>query len=260
MTLPPRALLGAWLAVALLSPSPVTAQQPLSPADAHRVAQIARIRQSVVQLRIERPAPAAGKRAAADADFDKALRQLFEPAGRRPETGSGFVVDAGRGLVLTAAHLAAPAARLTLVLPDGGERPARVASIDTRRGVAVLAFDGASPPALPVSARRALPGESGVIVGWLGTLGAPMALSAMVMGDAPAKAVEVYLPPAAVDYVALDVALPDGGFGGAPVVDGSGAVVGLVAAIARSGYGAGSFSLMIPGDSLTASVAAAASR
>ena len=87
-----------------------------------------------------------------------------------------------------------------------------------------------------------------------------LALEGMVTGPIPGAGSKSWQAPAFVDYVALDIAIPSGSFGGSPVLDRSGKVVGLVSAIYGRGYGAGSLTLMIPGHQIAPLVGELAAR
>src|SRR5262249_46910931 len=82
------------------------------------------------------------------------LEQLF---GRRPRPGgvslgSGVIIDGGRGVVLTNAHVVANAARIKVELADGRSFRARVLGADRTFDLAVLRLQepGGTLPALPM--------------------------------------------------------------------------------------------------------------
>ena len=165
-----------------------------------------------------------------------------------------------RGLVLTAAHIVAGATALRVALSDGSERDASVAGVDEEYGIALVRVAGPLPAALELSAREASAGETAMIVGFMLPARSVLALEGMVTGPIPGPATKSSLAPALVDYVALDIAIPSGSFGGSPVLDRSGKVVGLVSAIYGRGYGAGSLTLMIPGRQIAPLVGELAAR
>lgn len=213
---------------------------------------------SVVRVKAKpRPAspsaPARGKR-------DPAIENIFSSIVPKPkdQEGTGFVVDQSAGLVLTAAHIVAKAGEVTVELPGTGVRAATVAGIDEESGIALLRVSGALPPALAFTERALVPGEAAMIVGWMLPAGSVLALEGMVMGEIPAVSDEPTAPPLA-DYVALDAVIPNGGFGGSPVLDREGKVVGFVSAIYGRTYGPGALTLIIPSRGVPALIDALAS-
>lgn len=183
-----------------------------------------------------------------DRKIEEALRRLPEkfPIGQRRQEGSGFVIDAGRGLILTAAHIVAGDEPLTLVLPDGSERPAERVGVDPDGGIAVLRSEGLGLPELPLATRQARTGEATLVVGWMIPLRTILATEGMVTGAVPAGTITSSQAPPSVAYVVLDNLLPNGGFGGSPVVDRSGEVLGLISALYGRDYGRDALTLVIP--------------
>ena len=245
---------GALAALLLLAAAPASAQPGID--DSDRIALIERVRASVVQVKSApppRPEPSQRRRdvdrsrdsKADDARdfFDRLTSQL---GGPKPQEGSGFVVDSARGLVLTASHIVARTGGISVILPDGSERPAALAGIDEESGIALLKVGGAPLPQLELSPREARAGESALVAGWMIPLKSLLPLQGMVTGPAPGAVAGSESAPALVDYVALDLAIPNGGYGGAPVLDRSGKVIGMVSVIYGRGYGPGSLTLMIP--------------
>ena len=238
---------GALAALFILIAATAAAQPATE--DGERIALVEQVKQSVVHVKAApppakpRPKPARGR----DPKFDQYLETMLSGLDQpKPQEGSGFVVDSRAGLILTAAHIVAGGGAVRVALPDGSERDAAVAGVDEETGIALLRVAGALPPALALSARDALAGETAMLVGWMLPLKSVLALEGMVTGAVPGAGAHNAAAPALVDYVALDIAIPNGGFGGAPVVDRSGKVVGLVSAIFGRDYGAGSLTLMIP--------------
>jgi S1-C subfamily serine protease len=62
------------------------------------------------------------------------------PVPREP-SGSGVVIDAARGLVLTNNHVVQDAAQVVVVLGNGRERPARQVLRDPKSDLALVAID-----------------------------------------------------------------------------------------------------------------------
>ena len=242
--------LGGLLLLAMMVATEPALAQPADADDSARIALIERVSASVVHVRAEPgPAPpssppAKTSRKGKDVDFEALLRRM-EGRVPRHEEGSGFVVDSRRGLILTAAHIVARSKTLTVRLPDRTERAAQLVGIDEDSGFALLRVGGPQLPSLLLGDRDPRAGETALIVGWMIPLKSVMAVEGMVMGRAPGAG-QARLAPLLADYVAIDAVIPNGGFGGSPVVDRNGAVIGFVSAIFGQGYGPGSVTLIIP--------------
>ena len=246
----------------MLAPAPAIAQS--AEEEAARIALIARIKPSVVQVKaLAPPRPAAAKdskKRSGDMTVDDFFATMRGKLGvPRPQEGSGFVVDSERGLILTAAHIVAGNSKVRVVLADGSERDAAVVAADDRAGIALLRVAGGVPPALELSASEPRAGERALLLGWMIPLKSVLAFETMVTGPAPGAADKSPEAPS-VDYVALDVAIPNGGFGGGPVVGRDGKVIGVVSAIYGTSYGPGALTLIIPGAQIAPRLASLVAR
>lgn len=240
---PALLLAGALLAAIALGSS--ASAQGVAAEDRDRVELIDRVAKSVVHVRVEQETPAVvGTPASTDRELEALLDKYAGRRARKPEEGSGFVIDSARRLVLTAAHIVDNAKSITVGLPGGGTDPAQVVGIDPEGGIALLRA-ATELPALALADREPKPGETALIVGWMIPLKSVMPVEGMVMGAAPAVDDSPAAPPFA-RYVALDAVIPNGGFGGSPVLDQSGKVIGMVSAIYGRDYGPGSLTMMIP--------------
>ena len=234
----------------LVAIAPPLRAQSTSAEDRDRVALIERVSRSVVWVRTiaedpPAPTPPAKTRTKPPAFDVSDFQRIFRGGQPKREEGSGFVIDGERGLILTAAHLVDRSKTVTVGLPGGGEVPAQIVGIDQDGGFALLRVMGAKLPPLQFAARDAKAGESAMVVGWMIPLKSVMPIEGMVMGPAPGAAQHAAASLLA-DYVALDAIIPNGGFGGSPVVDRSGAVIGFVSAILGRDYGTAAVTLMIP--------------
>jgi len=159
---------------------------------------------------------------------------LIEPNGPRPSRdpgGSGVVIDAARGLVLTNDHVIQGASRVVVVLGDGRERPAKQAWRDPKSDLALLNVD-------PAGLVQADWGDSdGLDTGdWVLAVGQPFGLSGtvtagIVSGKARGIGMALY-----EDLIQTDAAINPGNSGG-PLVNLRGEVVGINTAIKTSGGG-----------------------
>ncbi len=167
------------------------------------------------------------------------LRQMTDQAAEpMREEGSAFIFDSARGLAITSDHIVARSATVSVVLPDGREKPAEVVGLDEETGIAILRIKDAALPALPLATKRLRAGENALIVGKMIPFGTILASQGMVMGDAFGPDTERGQLPALSEFFALDNLLPNGGMGGGPAVNLKGEVVGLVSATyGLRGYG-----------------------
>lgn len=142
--------------------------------------------------------------------------------------GTGFVwtTEPTRTIVVTAAHVVANAATVTLIAPDGTSHSARVLSRDTRRDVAVLEASAmVGIAALPRGESRTLPLGTGLLaLGFaLGDelLGDPTVTRGVLSGRRTFDGVQ---------YLQTDTALNPGVSGG-PLLNDQSAVVGMAVGV-----------------------------
>jgi S1-C subfamily serine protease len=164
--------------------------------------------------------------------------------GQEGGTGSGVVIDPA-GYVLTNNHVVAPAAdangaQIEAIFHDGTRAPARIVGRDPKTDLAVVKVDVANPVVATIGSSARLVVGDGVIAigspfGLVGTVtdGIVSALDRPVRLDgsgADANAV--------IDAIQTDAAINPGNSGG-PLVDSTGAVVGINTAIRSVGAGEG---------------------
>jgi S1-C subfamily serine protease len=181
-----------------------------------------------------------------------AVVSLEVRVGDEAGTGSAVVIQSD-GYLLTNNHVVAPAAagagsHLDAIFSDGTRAPARIVGRDPKTDLAVLKVDVANPVVAAVGSSTGLAVGDAVIaigspLGLVGTvtqgivsaLNRPVRLDA---GDSDADAV--------IDAIQTDAAINPGNSGG-PLVDSTGAVIGINTAIrsigATSGNEGGSIGL-----------------
>ncbi len=140
------------------------------------------------------------------------------------QTGSGFVAAPER--VVTNAHVVAGVATPVVQTRDQGSLRASVVYFDPVKDLAVLAVDGLQTPALPTG--HQLPaGSSAAFAGY--PLGGPLQVRpATVRASGPLVVPNIYeTGSSALDVYQLAGNIQPGNSGG-PLLDGSGAVVGVV--------------------------------
>jgi S1-C subfamily serine protease len=181
-----------------------------------------------------------------------AVVSLEVRVGEEAGTGSGIVIQ-GDGYVLTNNHVVAPAAagagsRLDAVFADGTRAPARIVGRDPKTDLAVVKVDVANPVVAAIGSSAELAVGDGVIaigspLGLVGTVtqGIVSALDRPVRLDAGDSGAD-----AVIDAIQTDAAINPGNSGG-PLVDSTGAVIGINTAIrsigATSGNEGGSIGL-----------------
>src|SRR5690348_15670491 len=156
-------------------------------------------------------------------------------------SGSGFIVSKD-GLILTNNHVVADANKVTVILSDRREFPAKVIGRDPTTDVAVIKIDGQNLPTVPLGND-----ETARVGDWVLAIGNPLGLDFTVtQGIVSAKGRGGFAglydsPYSVVDYLQTDAPINPGNSGG-PLVNVHGEVVGMNAAIASptgtyAGYG-----------------------
>ncbi len=158
--------------------------------------------------------------------------------------GSGFVIDPS-GYVLTNNHVVAPAAdaagaTIEAIFHDGTHSPARIVGRDPKTDLAVIKVEVANPVVASFGSSSGLAVGDGVMA-----IGSPFGLAGTVTdGIVSALDRPVRLdgsggdPNAVIDAIQTDAAINPGNSGG-PLVDSTGAVVGINTAIRSVGMGEG---------------------
>jgi putative serine protease PepD len=164
--------------------------------------------------------------------------------GDQGGTGSGVVIDKD-GHILTNNHVISPAvgvagSTIKAVFHDGSQVPARVVGRDPKTDLAVLKVDVPNPTVAQIGSSADLAVGDTVIA-----IGSPLGLAGTVTdGIVSALHRPVRLDGegsdtnAVIDAIQTDAAINPGNSGG-PLVDSTGAVVGLNAAIRTGGQGEG---------------------
>jgi len=159
-------------------------------------------------------------------------------------TGSGVVIDPS-GYVLTNNHVVAPAAEVTgshieAIFHDGTRAAAQIVGRDPKTDLAVVKVEVANPVVATFGSSAGLVVGDGVIaigspLGLVGTVteGIVSALNRPVRLDASGSDTN-----AVIDAIQTDAAINPGNSGG-PLVDSTGAVVGINTAIRSIGMGEG---------------------
>lgn len=141
--------------------------------------------------------------------------------------GSGFVVAPER--VVTNAHVVAGADSLRVRLPDGPVLDASVVAFDEDSDLALLAVPGLDRPALAIEDVPA--GTEGAVIGYPGGQDTPRVASAAIRREQRAVGRDIYGSGSTErDILVLSARLRQGDSGSA-MINGSGAVIGVVFAV-----------------------------
>jgi S1-C subfamily serine protease len=198
---------------------------------------VRRVGPAVVRIDTERTTT----RAAFDPTLlDPLLRDLFgEPSGslRERGQGSGVVIDAGRGLVLTNAHVVESVDSVFVTLADGRQLDGSVVGSDTVTDLAVVRITGRPDvPAAPLG-----DSESLEVGDWAIALGSPYGLQRTVtLGIVSGLHRDINslgFADKRLDLIQTDAAINPGNSGG-PLINAEGEVIGINTLV-RSGPGAG---------------------
>jgi len=169
-------------------------------------------------------------------------RQQRQYEQRQPITGSGVIVDAARGHILTNNHVVEGADSITVKLADGREMDAKIVGTDPPTDLAVIRIDADELP-------EARLGDSDAIeVGeWVIAIGNPFGrlnltvTSGVVSAKGRSGFSTAGYTPTYQDYIQTDAAINPGNSGG-PLVNLKGEVIGINSVILSptgtfAGYG-----------------------
>ncbi len=164
----------------------------------------------------------------------RSVARLGGTACLRPILAGAVVVGDGR--VLTVAHAVAGAdADLAIFTSSGLEYPARVVGFDPEGDLALLEVDGLDAPSLPLGSAKA--GDVGVIASVSGELELNL-IEYRVARIVVAQSGDIY-DQGRVERTVLEIEAEVGpGVSGAALVDGDGAIVGIVFAESTESPGA----------------------
>ena len=175
------------------------------------------------------------------AKVQPAVVQLNVTGADGAGTGSGFVISAD-GYIVTNNHVAGPAAdggSIVVAFSDGTELDGTLVGANPGYDLAVVKVDGTSLPTVPLGSSAGLSVGDAVIA-----VGSPLGLQGTVTTgivsalNRPVTAGSDAESTAFINAIQTDAAINPGNSGG-PLLDGTGAVIGVNSAIASMGTSAG---------------------
>jgi len=156
--------------------------------------------------------------------------------------GSGFVVDAEQGIVITNNHVIADADAIEVNFTDGGKLKAELVGTDTKTDIAVLKVD---PKARKLKAVKFGDSNTMRIGDWVMAIGNPFGLGGTVtVGIISARNRDINSGPYD-DFIQTDAAINRGNSGG-PLFNMHGEVVGINTAIISPSGGSIGIGFSIP--------------
>src|SRR5215469_3126798 len=181
--------------------------------------------------------------------LDEFLRRLLDPRGRRavpgPKVasvalGSGFIIDPS-GYVVTDDHVVENAEKVTIIIEDAGEYPARIVGRDPLTDLALLKIEADRP----LSYVRWGDSDTARIGDWVLAIGSPFGLDNTVSsGIISGRGRGIHEGPYD-DFLQIDAAINRGNSGG-PTFDLQGNVIGINTAIYSPNGGSVGIGFAIP--------------
>lgn len=222
------------LAVPALTTLPAEAQGPASVADLAERLVGAVVNISTSQnLSEDGPDTVPMPRLPEGSPFQDFFDEFFNdrPGDRLPHQvqslGSGFIIDADEGIVVTNNHVIADADEIVVNFPDGSKLDAELVGVDPKTDLAVLKID---PTKKKLSEVKFGDSESIRIGDWVMAIGNPFGLGGSVtIGIVSARNREIGSGPYD-DYIQTDAAINRGNSGG-PLFNMDGEVIGINTAI-----------------------------
>jgi serine protease Do len=187
--------------------------------------------------------------------FEDLFEDFFKPKGGRPRQerkvsslGSGFVIDASEGLIVTNHHVIEGADEITVNFNDGSKlKVDKVVGKDSKTDLALLKVT----PNKPLMAVRFGPASNLKVGDWVMAIGNPFGLGGSVtVGIISAKQRDINSGPYD-EYLQTDAAINKGNSGG-PLFNMEGEVIGVNTAIISPTGGSIGIGFAVPSDTAVA--------
>ncbi|WP_225868154.1 Do family serine endopeptidase [Bartonella choladocola] len=190
------------------------------------------------------------------APFQEYFNDFFSPKNDKSELnqsrkvqslGSGFVIDAEKGLIVTNNHVIADADEIEVNFTDGSKLKAKLLGKDAKTDLALLQVD---PKAKKLTAVSFGDSDNARIGDWVMAIGNPFGLGGTVtVGIISARNRDISAGPYD-DFIQTDAAINRGNSGG-PLFDMNGKVIGINTAIISPSGGSIGIGFAIPSDMAT---------
>ncbi|WP_322099646.1 Do family serine endopeptidase [Aquibaculum arenosum] len=228
------ALLGAALSLPLLAPTAEAFDLDRERGVLTVAPQLSRVTPAVVNISVRQQVPVHQNPLLQDPFFRRffGLPEWQAPQQRQAlSAGSGVIVDAGRGLVMTNTHVIEHADQIIVSLVDGRQEPAEVVGVDSATDIALLRIRGDNLQAAPMGDSDRL--EVGDLVFAIGN---PFGLGQTVTSGIISALGRTGINRGGYeDFIQTDASINPGNSGGA-LVNSRGELIGINTAIlSRSG-------------------------
>jgi S1-C subfamily serine protease len=180
---------------------------------------------AVVNIAVLQPSPALQNPLLRDPFFRRYLGIPDEALQPTIAAGSGVIVDAGRGLVVTNFHVVANASLVEVGLRDKRAFPARVLGVDPDADLAVLRIAGKDLPSLPLGDSSKIAVGDHVVA-----IGNPFGLGQTVTAGIVSATDRALGEGSARRFIQTDAPINPGNSGG-PLIDMHGEVIGINSAL-----------------------------
>ena len=150
---------------------------------------------------------------------------VYGQTSRTASSGSGFIISAD-GYVVTNAHVAKNATKLTVITHDGIEYEATLVGLEETNDLAVLKIDATDLPYVKVGSSNAL-----IVGDKVAAIGNPLGelTNTLTVGYVSAKERSISTGGAVINMIQTDAAVNAGNSGG-PLFNMKGEVIGIVSA------------------------------
>ncbi|MDH3287209.1 MAG: Do family serine endopeptidase [Betaproteobacteria bacterium] len=232
-------LMSAWV---LAVPHPVQGQPLRSPRDLPTLAPIvSQVTPAVVNISVVTRSPLEDNPLFQDPFFRRFFNLPDHPRSQEQAAGSGVIVDAARGYVVTNNHVVKGAERIIVTLKDRRQLPARLVGTDPGTDIAVLQIEAQGLSALPFGDSDQLEVGDYVIA-----IGNPFGIGQTVTSGIVSALGRTGLTPEGYeDFIQTDASINPGNSGGA-LVNLRGELIGINSAIIAPSGGNVGIGLAVP--------------
>ncbi|HET7316961.1 MAG TPA: trypsin-like peptidase domain-containing protein [Sphingomicrobium sp.] len=201
---------------------------------------VRKVAPAVVNIAVMQPSPALQNPLMRDPFFRRYLGVPDSALQPVMAAGSGVIVDAKRGLVITNFHVVEKATATAVGLHDGRQLPAQVVAVAPEVDLAVLRIDAKDLPSLPLGDSTKLSVGDYVLA-----IGNPFGLGQTVTAGIVSATKRSLGQNDDRTFIQTDAAINPGNSGG-PLIDSDGKVIGINSALISPGGGNVGIGFAIP--------------